>query len=1293
MRKTLILFSALALLFGCEKIEEINHPIQDESVNLGETFDALPEVLHASVADEQNAQTRTYVEGKTIFWHNGDAISFFAGKKHNVQYVYNGETPASKVELDKVDATGTSGNLVEFSRAVYPYDPETTVVFEDGFDKIYVTYPDTQIYAPDSFGRGASIMIATGANSQDDEMHFRNACGFLVIKLYGNTNVKNITLSSVSGIDKITGAAVIVTDEDNLPVVTMADDASTAVTLDCTNDGSGVALGTDKEHATEFWFALPPVEFEGGIKIVVTDMNDQSYTKQTNKTVSITRNNVQPMAALEFVSNVPASNKIWYTKADEGTTPLTFYDNKKNPFDATISKHYFDEQSGKFVIEFSSPVTTIQAYAFRDTKLQTITLPEGLVNIEKEVFRNSKLTEISVPGSVNTIGVDVFYDCDALSSITFEPSANNTPLGIGYQTQGGRQYGPFYDSPLTSINLNRELVYKNSSDGNFTADEWDEGLFSNEDYDKVESVTVTLGNQVKTLPEFMFSKLRVQTLTIPGSVTTIENDVFRGCNSLTSITFEPSPTDTPITIGYDTDSENENLFQDNNKLATLNLDREIVYTLTGVDTASEGAFGGMTTLTSVTLGKQVKTLTPYMFASSRITSLTIPSSVTSIAQYAFDDCIALSTLIFEESTEPVTIMGQGNGVAPFYDSPLTTIGYNRNFNYMKVNGTEEFKPNGDGNGIFAINPDLKAGITSPSTVNIGSYIETIPNRMFCNLAITTLTIPGTVNRIGNDVFNGCSKLQSLTFKPSETSPATDLKLGWNTDGEQDGPFLNSPITELNLNRQIDYDLINNGLDADDEGVFSGRPLTNNEGHLVLGDQVTSLSPYMFSNTQLTSIDLNNVTSIGYAAFQNASRLTGITIPNTLESIGINAFLQCTNLSSVDLEDGSNVLTIGYQKYNTESWGPFYDSPLATINLGRELKYVKENDQLFTPTEWEEGVFANGKYENVDNVIVTITNNVKTISSHMFNCLKLQSITIPASVTSIEVSAFEYCDYLNTVNFADGTDTITIACQDGEYGTFYDSPLTSVTLGREVYYVNEKGNSFTPDESDEGLFTSEDTVPSLSVTLTNNVKTISAFMFANRPVQEITIPGSVTKIANFAFDDCSKLERISFEAGDTDLHIGYQDHASDKGPFYDSPLRYIHLNRDMVYDYNDLDAKDEGIFSYSFNNTENLNGEAFNTVVEFGNKVKNILPYMFSGIRITADLTIPENITTIGAYAFADCKTLKTIKLMHRSTLPTLDWVALEGCSNLNTIMINHAIPSSFSGTAWNQYVPKIHRWY
>ena len=478
--KRLLLFVIIAFLWGCEKIDQ-DTSVNNESTVQGEVSDQevaefeLPETLYASVSgeDDQNeddSETRTFVgpDGHKVLWHNGDAISFFAGRYHNAKYAYYGEDGIEVAELLKdEDYSGDTGIALTKSLAVYPYNENTTVdKTSDGVDRIHLTYPSTQKHGANSFGKNANIMVAVGNNDRDENLSFRNACGYFVLKLFGKesdgnveTRIKSITLESLKNTDKIAGPAVVTFDNDAVPSIKMGNDATTSITLDCTSDGLGVKIGAYEENATEFWFCLPPVTLNG-LKVTVTDIYGNTYTKETQKTVNIVRNEVQPMKAFEVVSEIPEATKIWYTRENGNQTPISISSElKSNPFNTTISRHEWDPNVGKIVMEFLYPIREIPTTAFKGTDITSITLSEGIRYIRKEAFRETKLTEITIPGSVWNIEEDVFYKCSQLASVTFLPNPINDPLQISHTISTlGWTYGTFFYTKLTTINLDRKSV-------------------------------------------------------------------------------------------------------------------------------------------------------------------------------------------------------------------------------------------------------------------------------------------------------------------------------------------------------------------------------------------------------------------------------------------------------------------------------------------------------------------------------------------------------------------------------------------------------------------------------------------------------------------------------------------------------------------------------------------------------------------------------------------------------------------------------------------------------------------
>ena len=145
----------------------------------------------------------------------------------------------------------------------------------------------------------------------------------------------------------------------------------------------------------------------------------------------------------------------------------------------------------------------------------------------------------------------------------------------------------------------------------------------------------------------------------------------------------------------------------------------------------------------------------------------------------------------------------------------------------------------------------------------------------------------------------------------------------------------------------------------------------------------------------------SVTSIGYRVFSGCSSLTAITIPEGVTSIESYAFDNCTSLKEVIFEDGSETLSLGYNYYYSSSstgQGLFYDCPLESVYLGRNLSYNSGSSYGYSPF-----------YKKTNLTSLTIGENVTSIGNYAFEgCSSLTSITIPESVTSIGESAFDSC---------------------------------------------------------------------------------------------------------------------------------------------------------------------------------------------------------------------------------------------------------------------------------------------
>ena len=646
MKKLIYLLLATIFFSGCDNIIDELIP--------NETQQAIcPKVLYATMADENQVSdttmSRTYLanDGKSVLWQKDDAISFFCWMDHNVKYLLSEGAGTSRAEfLPDPAATGNEVFTVSRSYGVYPYMRNTACIKENGVEMLSVDFPATQTYAPNSFCNGANVMVAAGQDSEDSNFYFRNACGYFIIQLKGGgEKIKSIKLTALGDV-KIAGKGHIVAHHDAAPEVTMTDEATSTVTLNC---DEGVTLGAE---ATEFWFALPPVTFESGLKIEIADIYGNTMEKQTANKVQIIRNEIQPMKALAM-EQIPENRKLYYTRANNNTECLTFSESTQ-PFDAEILNQYYDSSKGKLVIVFDKPLTSINRLAFVNMDITSITIPNSVTTIGDGAFYNTKLTSITIPATVTSIGLNAFEYCYDLATVNIEE--NETPLAIGYMFNDyGNMVainGPFYNSPLSTIILNRELKYKNRNGNDYTPDIQSKGtgLFSSEK--EVTNVSVTIGSKVRTISNRMFEFLKISEITIPGSVVSIGVNAFWKCTSLATVKIESGSQ--PLAIccqlwSNDLFDIEYGPFYDS-PLTTIELDRSLAYKKYDEDFTpdewDEGIFANKhysdnNLTTTVTFGSNVNTISDWMFSGVRVKNLTLPANVYSIGEGAFYDCRAL----------------------------------------------------------------------------------------------------------------------------------------------------------------------------------------------------------------------------------------------------------------------------------------------------------------------------------------------------------------------------------------------------------------------------------------------------------------------------------------------------------------------------------------------------------------------------------------------------------------------------------------------------------------------------
>ena len=320
----------LALL-SCQSREEAVEEVVSRDVN---------KVFYAEMEQVGSpAESKVYVDDQLrIRWHANDRVSIFDKYTYNDQYAFQGETGANSGSFALVPENQfVTGNVLPFICAVYPYDKENTIS-DDG--EVSLTLPAVQTLVEKGFAPGVNTMVSV---SEDNHLLFKNAGGYLAVKLYGEgVSVSSITLKG-NNHEKLAGAAIVKASLEEAPVLVMAEDAAEELTLRCVDP---VALGATAEDYTEFWFVLPPTEFTQGLTITVVDSSRHYFVKSTDGSISITRNHLSRLAPVEVLPSgevlEPDGSTVFYGVTEGNSTKVHLSDNFEFVWDAGDRVSFFD---------------------------------------------------------------------------------------------------------------------------------------------------------------------------------------------------------------------------------------------------------------------------------------------------------------------------------------------------------------------------------------------------------------------------------------------------------------------------------------------------------------------------------------------------------------------------------------------------------------------------------------------------------------------------------------------------------------------------------------------------------------------------------------------------------------------------------------------------------------------------------------------------------------------------------------------------------------------------------------
>ena len=934
----------------------------------------------------------------------------------------------------------------------------------------------------------------------------------------------------------------------------------------------------------------------------------------------------------------------------------------------------------------------------------TTVIPETVTSIGAGAFSGyAALTEVTLPATLTSIGRSAFSGCTGLQRVTSNIKSPFAILAFDTDTKA---------TATLAIPFGTTYYYNNKSGWDFTTIEefggteeertfiefadaaTKQACVNNWDANHDGEISLAEAKEVTEVKGFgnCNSMVSFDELQYFTNVTTIANQAFNYCTSLTSITLPESVTTigenafqgcsslAAITIPAGVSAIGRNAFYDCKSLTTANLPDSVT-------AIGAGAFQNCTALTAINLPEGLTAIGGCAFSGSGLREMTLPSTLTSLGDYSL-----AGQEIHCRLTTPITVgelMYNAADVVLYVPQGCQEA-------FSKAYGWNYFMIVEEGSGTSIDWADGQVTVTLDEAGDLRLALIELDDE-----EITRLKIVGPMNSTDlKYLVDGKGKIANL-----ESLDLSGVQLVYDGGCYREGSF--SGISDTGFESRYSYYYLTEEEDYKKDyvmgispkyyyyyygpnlaGAFADKPYK----HVVMPPTVTKAASSVFSGcTNLQQVEFPaGIGDVAESAFAGCERLRSISLAQT-DTIGSSAFSGCKMLQAVE----------GLEHVRYIDYSAFKDCRLLSdLSLSDQLDYIGQyafsGCRKLTQLTLPDGLTGLESYAFADCVSLQEVNYGPALTHVNYTCFRntpwLKTLPSEDGVKYMGTIALSYDEQSGvvsssgaTLSFREGTtavaDLFGQSCSNFAYVAKLSLPASLRRIGTEAFNHNNLTTLSLPDgleEIGESAFSSSAQLT--KVTLPESLMFIGNNAFAGSGQLTIINYNCITAEGTDLFQYCTSIEKVN--VGD---HVQLLPDGVFSGCTALTVVKFAAREDAVpVAIGNEAFARCENLASINLPTTTSAIGEgAFSgckslTAFTVPGSVTTLSARLLAYCTGLTSVTLHDGITVIGDEAFSDCSSLTAVELP--AGLQSLGSGAFSGCLSLAAIELPASIEDMPGGT-------------